>query len=157
MDDLLAKALAGLPHGPEFRFVDRLVTLDPGKRGTAEYLLRGNEWFLRGHFPGQPIFPGVLLAEAGAQLAGVVAQSDPERPPLPGLKLTAIRKLKITGAVIPGQTVQLETEVTGRFENLLQATVRAVASGQVVMEGEVTLSGSPGQLVSPGSSPAHSR
>ena len=74
-------ALAFLPHGPEFRFVDRLLTLDPGKNGSGEYKVRGDEPFLRGHFPGQPLFPGVLLVEAAAQLAGTVAQSDPQIPP----------------------------------------------------------------------------
>src|SRR5579859_4623875 len=112
MNDL-DKALLHLPHGPEFRFLDRLISLEPGKMGVAEYLLRGDEPFLRGHFPGQPIFPGVLLIEAAAQLAGTVAQSDPEIPPMPGLKLTAIRSAKILGTAAPGQTIQLQAHVTG--------------------------------------------
>src|SRR4026209_803946 len=101
----LAQALAFLPHGPEFRFIDRLHTLTPGKEGAAEYNVRGDEPFLRGHFPGQPLFPGVLLIEAAAQLAGVVAQSDPAIGPLPGLKLTAVRNAKIFGSAAPGETV----------------------------------------------------
>lgn len=79
----LVQALRALPHGPEFRFLDRLLALDPGRSGRAEYTLRGDEPFLRGHFPGQPLLPGVLLIEAAAQLAGVVAQSDPDVPPWP--------------------------------------------------------------------------
>ena len=78
----LKLALSLLPHGPEFRFVDRLISLDPGKQGSAEFTLRGSESFLRGHFPGEPSFPGVLLVEAAAQLAGIVAQSDPAIAPL---------------------------------------------------------------------------
>src|ERR1043166_6075088 len=81
MTDLLAKALAHLPHGPEFRFLDKLTALVPGQSGAGEYTLRGDENFLRGHFPGAPLMPGVLLVEAAAQLAGVVAQSDPSIPP----------------------------------------------------------------------------
>src|SRR5215467_11713084 len=96
-DDLLKKALASLPHGPEFRFLDRLTRLEPGVKGAGEYTVRGDEPFLRGHFPGQPLFPGVLLVEAAAQLAGTVAQSDPQIPPLAGLKLTALRGIKILG------------------------------------------------------------
>src|SRR6478752_6263558 len=95
--DAAAKALAGLPHGPEFRFLDSILELDPGKTGSGEYRVRGNEQFLRGHFPGQPLFPGVLLIEAAAQLAGAVAQSDPKIPPMSGLKLTAMRAVKILG------------------------------------------------------------
>src|SRR5215204_1101361 len=103
----LSKALAHLPHGPEFRFVDRLTALDPGKSGTGEYTVRGDEPFLRGHFPGEPLFPGVLLIEAAAQLAGTVAQTDPQIPPLKGLRLTAVRGAKILGTAKPGQTITL--------------------------------------------------
>jgi len=71
-----AAALQRLPHGPEFRFIDRLIELEPGKRGVGQYTVRGDEPFLRGHFPGEPMMPGVLLVEAAAQLAGVLAQSD---------------------------------------------------------------------------------
>src|SRR5215212_8269661 len=101
------KALSFLPHGPEFRFVDSVTELNPGKEGRAEYTLRGDEYFLSGHFPGSPLMPGVLVAEAGAQLAGVVAQSDPTRAPLRDLKLTALRSIKILGAVLPGETIHL--------------------------------------------------
>src|SRR5687767_9077224 len=97
-------ALSFLPHGPEFRFLDRVVRLEPGRSGEGEYRVRGDEPFLKGHFPGQPLFPGVLLVEAAAQLAGVVAQSDPKIPPLPGLKLTAMRNVKILGTARPGET-----------------------------------------------------
>src|SRR6201995_6177069 len=114
-------ALKSFPHGPEFRFVDRLLKLDAGKSGAGEYTVRGDEPFLRGHFPGQPIFPGVLLVEAAAQLAGTVAQSDSQIPPLAGVKLAALRNVKISGTAAPGQTIQLQANITGRFGNLVQA------------------------------------
>jgi len=137
-------ALKSLPHGPEFRFVDRLTALDPGKSGSGEYTVRGHEPFLRGHFPGQPIFPGVLLVEAAAQLAGTVAQSDPQIPPLAGLKLTAMRGIKILGTARPGEVIQLEAKILNRLGNLIQAQVSAKVNGQMVMQGELTLSGQPG-------------
>src|SRR5437870_7985133 len=103
--EALAEALARLPHGPEFGFVDRLLSLDPGKSAVGEYRVRGDEPFLRGHFPGQPLFPGVLLVEAAAQLAGTAAQCDPQIPPLSGLKLTAVRAVKILGSAGPGEVI----------------------------------------------------
>ena len=142
-EDPLQLALSLLPHGAEFRFIDRLTQLNPGCRGLGEYTVRGDEPFLRGHFPGEPIFPGVLLVEAAAQLAGVVAQSDPTIPPLKNLKLTAFRQVKILGSAKPGETILLEATITGRLGNLIQAQTTARVSGAVVLTAEVTLSGNP--------------
>src|SRR5512133_2901101 len=117
----LAKALESLPHGPSFRFLDKLTALDPGKRGTGEYRLRGDEPFLTGHFPGAPLMPGVLMVEAAAQLAGAVAQSDPQLPPIPGLKLAAVKNAKFFSSPVPGQVLVIEAKVTARFGNMVQA------------------------------------
>ena len=137
----LDKALSFLPHGPEFRFLDRLTALDPGKSGTAEYRIRGDEPFLRGHFPSDPIFPGVLLVEAAAQLAGVIAQSDPAIPPMPGLKLTALRQVKILGAARPGETIIIDAQITGRMGNLVQAQASAACGASRILTAELTLAG----------------
>ncbi len=133
--------LGFLPHGPEFRFLDRIISLTPGKEGTGEYRVRGDEPFLPGHFPGDPIFPGVLLIEAAAQLSGVVAQSDPAVMPLAGLKLTALRRVKILGAARPGDVVRLEASVIGRLGHLIQAQARARVGDNLVLAAELTLSG----------------
>jgi 3-hydroxyacyl-[acyl-carrier-protein] dehydratase len=83
----------------------------------------------------------VLLVEAAAQLAGVVAQSDPQILPMPGLKLTAIRGAKILGAARPGDVILVEARVTGRMGNLVQAQASASVNGQVLLQAELTLSG----------------
>lgn len=137
----MSDPLLKLPHGPEFRYLDRVTEFEGGKSGTGEYLVKGTEPFLRGHFPGEPIFPGVLLLEAAAQLAGVVAQSDPAHPAMPGLKLTAIRAAKILGTARPGETIVIRVRVTGRFQNLVQADAIAEVNGGRVLEATVTLSG----------------
>lgn len=139
--EALAEALARLPHGPEFRFIDRLLELDPGKSGVGEYRVRGDEPFLRGHFPGDPLMPGVLLVEAAAQLAGVVAQSDPAIPPLAGLKLTALRSVKILGTARPGEMLRLEARIVGRLANLIQAQASASLNGQTLLQAEIVLGG----------------
>ena len=139
--DILAAALKAPPQGAEFRFLDRLNSLQPGHSGEGEYRVRGDEPFLKGNFPGQPVFPGVLLIEAAAQLAGVVAQSGPGAPSAEGFKLTGIRAVKIFGSAQPGETIYLQAEINGRLGNLIQATAQAFVAGQVVMTGEFTLSG----------------
>ena len=109
--------------------------------GDGEYTVRGDEPFLRGHFPQEPLFPGVLLLEAAAQLAGVVAQTNPLTTPLSGLKLTAMRGVKIAGTAKPGETILLETRITGRLTNLIQASATATVGGKLVLQAELTLSG----------------
>jgi 3-hydroxyacyl-[acyl-carrier-protein] dehydratase len=137
----LAAALESLPHGPEFRFVDALDMLAPGKSASGSYLLRGDEAFLTGHFPGQPLMPAVLMVEAIAQVAGIAAQTDPENAPLAELRLTAIRGIKIFGAAFPGETLLITSEVIGRMGNLVQASGRVIVNDRVLAEGQVTLSG----------------
>jgi 3-hydroxyacyl-[acyl-carrier-protein] dehydratase len=141
VDDKLSQALQLLPHGAEFRFVDRLLSLEPGRSATAEFRVAPDAPFLRGHFPRQPLFPGVLLIEAGAQLAGIAAQSDPLLTPLPNLKLTAVRNVKIMGTAKPGEVIRIEAAVTGRLNNLVQADVSITVEDQTVMQGALTLSG----------------
>src|SRR5262245_6489127 len=141
MNNPFEKALAALPHGAGFRFVDRLIDLEPGQQGVGEYMLQADEPFLCGHFPGDPIMPGVLLVEAAAQLAGTVAQSDAQLGPMPGLKLTAIRGAKILGTARPGEVIRLEASIVGRMGNLVQAHATASVNGKIVLQADLTLSG----------------
>jgi len=137
----LKTALSSLPHGPEFRFVDALTELDPGKSARGTYLLRGDEHFLKGHFPGQALMPAVLMVEAIAQVAGIAAQTDLVIPPMAELRLTAIRGIKIFGAAFPGETLEIEATLQGRMGNLVQATGKVSVEGRILAEGQVTLSG----------------
>jgi 3-hydroxyacyl-[acyl-carrier-protein] dehydratase len=65
-----------LPHRPPFRFVDAVDELVPGERVRARYRVTGDEAFLAGHFPGNPIFPGVIQLEALAQAGAIAVLSD---------------------------------------------------------------------------------
>jgi 3-hydroxyacyl-[acyl-carrier-protein] dehydratase len=140
-DAILSEALRRLPHGPEFRFVDRLLELEPGVRGVGEYRMRGDEPFLQGHFPGEPLMPGVLLVEAAAQLAGVVAQCDPSIAPLAGLKLTALRNVKILGTARPGEVIQIRAQISGRMGGLIQAAAEVLLDDTRLLTADLTLSG----------------
>lgn len=141
-EDALEEALRTLPHGPEFRFIDRLLSLTPGTEGVGEYRVRGDEPFLRGHFPGEPIFPGVLLVEAAAQLAGIVAQSDPAIPVSRELRLAGLNAVKILGAPRPGETMKVQANIVGRLGGLVQARARIHVGDRLVLTAGLTLSSS---------------
>lgn len=133
--------LQSLPHGSAFRFVSEIMELDPGISGKASYLITGAEAFLEGHFPGNPIWPGVIMIEAIAQLAGVVAQSDPAHPRLADLRLTSVKNAKILDTASPGVILIITASVEGRMGNLIQAK-GTVSSGETILaQAVVTLSG----------------
>lgn len=134
-------ALDALPHGPEFRFVDELVSLDPGKAAQGVYRVRGDEAFLAGHFPGRPLMPGVILIEAIAQLGGVAAQSDPEIGAVEGLLLTGVRGAKILGAAVPGEMLAISAEVEGRLGEMIQVAGEVKVGERVLASAKVQLAG----------------
>src|SRR6478672_6587272 len=105
-DDLVAL----LPHRPPFRFVDAVDELDPGGTVVARYRVTGEEAFLAGHFPGNPIFPGVIQLEALAQ-AGAIALLSDERyagslPLFGGVEDVRFRRM-----VRPGDEIKLSVEI----------------------------------------------
>lgn len=129
-----------LPHGPEFRFIDRVIDLQPGNSGRAFYMVRGDEHFLRGHFPGHPMMPGVLLIEAVAQLAGCVGQAGRETP-LKNLKLAGVRQAKISGTARPGETIEISATINGQMANVFQAAGTALVDGRIILQVDVILAG----------------
>ncbi len=134
-------ALLALPHGPSFRFVDGLRSLNAGREAAAFYRVRGDEAFLEGHFPGNPMMPGVILIEAIAQLGGVVVQTDPEIPAMADLRLTGVRAAKILGAAVPGDLLEIRAKVEGRLGGLVQIEGEVSGPGGVLATVKVTLSG----------------
>ncbi|WP_461783517.1 3-hydroxyacyl-ACP dehydratase FabZ family protein [Prosthecobacter sp.] len=138
----LVQALSALPHGPEFRFIDELTELVPGISAKAVWQLKGGEEFLRGHFPGAPLLPGVLMIEALAQLGGILVQTRPGEAPLKNLRLTAVRQIKILGSITPGQSLHLSGSLQGMLDTLGQVIgeIRDDA-GNVILTGSVTLAG----------------
>jgi 3-hydroxymyristoyl/3-hydroxydecanoyl-(acyl carrier protein) dehydratase len=138
----LVQALSALPHGPEFRFIDELTELVPGISAKAVWQLKGGEEFLRGHFPGAPLMPGVLMIEALAQLGGILVQTRPGEAPLKNLRLTAVRQIKILGSITPGQLLHLSGSLQGMLDTLGQVIgeIRDDA-GNVILTGSVTLAG----------------
>ena len=137
------QALSSLPHGPAFRFIDEIVDLQPGQSATARWTLKGDEAFLPGHFPGQPLLPGVIMIESLAQLGGILAQSDRGDSPLKNVRLTAVRQFKILGTIPPGQTLTIHARRDAALPGLIQISGEILtedqtrlASGSIVLSGE---------------------
>ena len=104
----IAGIMSLLPHRYPFLLVDRVLELDPGHRAVAIKNVSVNEPFFRGHWPGQPIMPGVLIVEALAQAAGVlIAASVPLRPGRVVL-IASIDGVKLRRPVVPGDQLRLE-------------------------------------------------
>ncbi len=106
----LDQLVALLPHRPPFRFVDSVDKHEPGSSVTARYRVTGDEAFLAGHFPGNPVFPGVLQLEALAQ-AGAIALLSDERyagslPLFGGVEDVRFRRM-----VKPGDEITLSVEI----------------------------------------------
>ncbi|MFT5190806.1 MAG: 3-hydroxyacyl-[acyl-carrier-protein] dehydratase [Verrucomicrobiales bacterium] len=133
--------LTNLPHGDGFRFVNDIRDLVPGFSGTGTYEISGKEDFFRGHFPGRPIMPAVILVEALAQLGGVIAQSDPDLPTLTDMRLTAMRNVKVYGTAVPGETLLLTARVAGRLGNLIQIEGQVDCADRKLVTAQLTLSG----------------
>lgn len=93
-----------------------------------------------GHFPGNPIVPGVIITEALAQAAGIAAASRFPETKRPIFLLSAIRTMKFLQAVRPGEEIELRAEMVGATEVLLQFKVEARVNEAVVAEGQLVLS-----------------
>ena len=114
-----------MPHRYPFLLVDRVLELEPGRRAVAIKNVSVNEPFFRGHWPGQPIMPGVLIVEALAQAAGVlIAASVPLRPGRVVL-IASLDGVKLRRPVVPGD--QLRLEVSSRKIKSNAACVYGVA------------------------------
>ena len=139
-----AAALARLPHRDPFRFVSRLEELNAGVSGRGVWVVTGREAFFAGHFPDRPIVPGVLLAEALAQLSGIVAASSTDREGVLGESNTEGRLVQVNvryhRAVEPPAEVALQTGVVRTVGWLTDFEVRATVDGQPVADGKLTLS-----------------
>lgn len=141
----LKNLLNRLPHGEPFRFVDELLSLEPGVDGLGVWRVRGDEAFLRGHFPppGERIVPGVLIGEALAQVAGLVAFAGGERGVAEGRPLASARlaqiDVKILAPVKPPATIELVATFVRDMGRLVLLEVAATVEGIDVVSGRVVL------------------
>jgi len=139
--------LARLPHQPPFRFITRLTAMTPGRAGEAVWEVTGEEACFQGHFPGDPLVPGVLIGEALAQLAGLIALADAADANRPLQGRLAQMDLRFYQAVAPPVTIALAAVHTRTMGQLCQCDVEAHAGGKLLARGTlvVALATSPGE------------
>jgi len=122
-----------LPHRYPFLMIDRVIELDGFQRAVAIKNVTINEPFFQGHWPEQPIMPGVLQLEAMAQLAGVLLLRKLENTGKLAV-LWSIDKVKLRGTVIPGDQLRIEVETIKVKPSLGQVTGRCKVGGRLVSE-----------------------
>jgi len=120
--------------------VRELVKCDPGKRAEATTSFAADDPIFAGHFPGNPLVPGVILTEALAQTAGIAAASGYPEVSKPLFYLSAIRSMKFFRPVRPGERVALLAERLAQVDELVQFKVEASVNGTRVAEGQLVLS-----------------
>jgi 3-hydroxyacyl-[acyl-carrier-protein] dehydratase len=126
-----------LPHRYPFLLVDRVLSLEPMKKLVAVKCVTVNEPFFAGHFPGHPVMPGVLILEALAQAAGLLAKGSMLEET--GDKVTylmAIDNARFRKPVVPGDRIELHVEVVKRKGDIWKEKGVAKVDGEVVAEAE---------------------
>ena len=136
LDILNIQAL--LPHRYPFLLVDRILELEEGKRIVGIKNITVNEQFFQGHFPGQPVMPGVLLLEVMAQVGGVLARKTAPGKGRPTVFLTGIEKAKFRRPVVPGDQLHVVVDVVRRKGPFWKMAGHIEVDAALVCEAEMT-------------------
>lgn len=125
-----------LPHRYPFLLVDRVTELVKGEKIVAYKNITGNEEVFNGHFPGAPIFPGVMIVEALAQASGILGFVTTDTTADDGkLYLFAgLDKVRFKAPVVPGDQLMLESEVVAVKRHIWRFQTRATVNGKLVCE-----------------------
>jgi 3-hydroxymyristoyl/3-hydroxydecanoyl-(acyl carrier protein) dehydratase len=121
-----------LPHAAPFRLVDAITRFEAGVCIEGYRDVRADEPWFAGHFPGNPVLPGVLVLESLAQLGGLLAQE-------PGIGLLAVDKAKLRRRVVPGERLSMKAELLQRFGRAVKVRASASVGEARVAEAELLL------------------
>ena len=138
MSILTAKEIMEIiPHRQPFMLLDTIEELEPGVKAVAKKCVSYNEPFFAGHFPSEPVMPGVLIIEALAQTGAVAILSQPEFQGKTAY-FAAINSAKFKGKVTPGDVLTLETEIIKVKGPIGVGSAKAYVDGKLVTMAELT-------------------
>lgn len=125
-----------LPHRYPFLLVDRIMEIEDGKKIVGIKNVTINEPFFEGHFPGNPIMPGVLIVEAMAQVAGIMALQSGIHGD--SIYFMSIEKAKFRRPVVPGDQIRFEITAVKTRGNVSRFSGYAIVEGKIAAEAEFT-------------------
>ncbi|RRS06775.1 MULTISPECIES: 3-hydroxyacyl-ACP dehydratase FabZ [unclassified Pseudoalteromonas] len=123
-----------LPHQAPFKFADKIIEHSPGEMIVGLKFISHNEPGLQGHFPDEPIFPGVLIIETMAQISGLCCNNSHT-----GGMLSAIEKAKFNRPVRPGEIIKVTAKLETEFGALARFKAQAHVEDELVAKAELTI------------------
>lgn len=153
MGNLLNKDIRELiPHREPFIFIDKVISSESGLVVASKYIKKDESYF-KGHFPGKPLVPGVLIVESMAQTSGIACAlyySEQKNASLRHSEvyfLSRISDVKFKYPVLPGDTLIIKSKVVQCFDPLFKIQVSCEVNGRIVAEGELVLTKQKGEAV----------
>jgi 3-hydroxyacyl-[acyl-carrier-protein] dehydratase len=139
---LIKEIMEHIPHRYPFLLVDRVIELEKDKKIVTIKNVTINEPFFQGHFPGEPIMPGVLIVEAMAQSSGILHYlSTPDaKSRNVDVRFLAVDKCRFRKPVIPGDQLRFEIELVSHKRTIWKFRCKALVDGQLAAEAEIMVS-----------------
>ena len=126
-----------IPHRPPFLLVDRIDEFEPGKHAVGRKCVSMNEPFFVGHFPGEPVMPGVLVMEALAQVGAVICLSLEQNKGKTAY-FGGVSKARFRNKVVPGDVLTLEVDIVKCKGPVGVGMAKAYEGDKIFAEGEIT-------------------
>ncbi len=126
-----------IPQREPFLMIDEVETYTPGEGAIAYKYVNKEEWYFQGHFPGNPIMPGVLITESLAQTGAIAILSKEENQGKNAL-FGGIDKMKFKKMVLPGDTLKLEVKIIKQKGPIGVGEAIATVDGKIAAKGELT-------------------